>query len=413
MRLEDVNLYDLDRWEQGVPHDMFAVLRKEAPIYWQPEPKGGRGFWAVTKYADVVHISKHPRLFSSYRGGTNIFDIPEEDLHITRNLMLNMDPPQHTKYRRLVSQGFSPRRVAALEAHIRELTTRILDQVAPRGECDFVTEIAAELPLQVIAELIGIPQEDRHLIFDWSNKLVGFDDPEFREDPNNMEEGKRVAAEMWAYAHQLAERRKREPGDDFVSKLMHAEVEGRRLSELEFDAFFMLLSVAGNETTRNLISGGMLALIEHPEQKQKLLAHPELLPTAVEEMLRWVTPVICFRRTATADTEIRGQKIREGDKVVMFYISANRDEEVFANPDQFDVARSPNEHIAFGIGEHYCLGANLARLEIRIMFEEILRRFPDMELAGPPRRLRSNFLSGIKSMPVRFTPERRRTAATH
>lgn len=412
MRLEDVDLYDLDRWEQAVPHDMFALLRREAPVFWHREPRGGRGFWAVTKYADVVHISKNPRLFSSYRGGTNIFDIPEEDLAITRNLMLNMDPPQHTKYRRLVSQGFSPRRVAALEPHIREVTTRILDRVAPRGECDFVTEISAELPLQVIAELMGVPQEDRQMIFDWSNKLVGFDDPEFRENPASMEEGKRVAAEMWAYAHQLAERRKREPGNDLVSALMHAEVDGRRLTEMEFDSFFLLLAVAGNETTRNLISGGMLALIEHPDQKRKLLDHPELLPTAVEEMLRWVSPVISFRRTATADTELRGQKIREGDKVVMFYISANRDEEVFPNADRFDVTRSPNEHIAFGIGEHYCLGANLARLEIRVMFEELLRRMPDLELAGPPRRLRSNFLSGIKSMPVRFSPEPARRVAS-
>lgn len=410
MRLEEVNLYDLDRWEQAVPHEMFAVLRKQAPVFWHPEPKGGRGFWAITKYADVVHVSKNPRLFSSYRGGTNIFDLPESDLSTTRLLMLNMDPPQHTKYRRLVSQGFSPRRVASLEPHIRELCTRILDHVAPRGECDFVTEVAAELPLQVIAELMGIPHEDRHLVFDWSNRLVGFDDPEFREDPSNMEEGKKVAAEMWAYAHQLAAERKRQPGNDLVSTLLHAEVDGRTLSEMEFDSFFLLLAVAGNETTRNLISGGMLALLEHPDQKEKLLSHPELLPTAVEEMLRWVTPVVCFRRTATADTEIRGQKIREGEKVVIFYISANRDEEVFPHADRFDVARFPNEHIAFGIGEHYCLGANLARLEIRIMFEELLRRMPDMELAGPVRRLRSNFLSGIKSMPVRFRPERSRAA---
>ena len=410
MRLEEVNLYDLDRWEQAVPHDMFAVLRKEAPVFWHPEPKGGRGFWAITKYVDVVHVSKNPRLFSSYRGGTNIFDLPESDLSTTRLLMLNMDPPQHTKYRRLVSRGFSPRRIASLEPHIRELCTRILDQVAPRGECDFVTEVAAELPLQVIAELIGKPQEDRHKVFDWSNRLVGFDDPEFREDPSNMEEGKKVATEMWAYAHQLAAERKRQPGNDLVSTLLHAEVDGRSLSEMEFDSFFLLLAVAGNETTRNLISGGMLALLEHPDQKAKLLAQPELLPTAVEEMLRWVTPVVCFRRTATADTEIRGQKIREGEKVVIFYISANRDEEVFPEAERFDVARFPNEHIAFGIGEHYCLGANLARLEIRIMFEELLRRMPDMELAGPVRRLRSNFLSGIKSMPVRFRPERSRAA---
>lgn len=408
MKLEEVNLYDLDTWEQRVPHDMFALLRQQAPVFWQKEPQGGPGFWAVTKYADVVHVSKHPKLFSSWRGGTNIFDLPQEELGQVRMMLVNMDPPQHTKYRRLVSHGFTPRRIAELEPHVRDLARRIIDRVATKGQCDFVTEIAAELPLQVIAELLGIPQEDRHLVFDWSNRLIGFDDPEFQ---TSMEDGKRAAAEMWAYAHTLAEKRKRDPQNDLISRLLHAEVDGERLSELEFDFFFLLLAVAGNETTRNLISGGMLALFEHPEQKERLLAHPELMPTAVEEMLRWVSPVICFRRTATADTELRGQRIREGDKVVIFYISANRDEEVFDHADQFDIARSPNDHIAFGIGEHYCLGANLARMEIRVMFEEILSRLPDMELAGPPRRLRSNFISGIKSMPVRFTPERRRVAA--
>ncbi len=408
MRLEDVDLCNLDVWEQRVPHEMFAVLRREAPVFWHKEPKGGPGFWAITKHADVVHVSKQPKIFSSWRGGTNIFDLPQPELDQTRLMLVNMDPPQHTKYRRLVSQGFTPRQVARLEPHIRELASQIIDRVAPKGECDFVTEVAAELPLLVIAELMGVPVEDRRLIFDLSNRLIGFDDPEFQ---TSMEDGKQAAAEMWAYAQELAERRRQEPHNDLVSQLLNAEVDGERLTEMEFNFFFLLLAVAGNETTRNLISGGMLALFEHPDQKEKLLAHPELLPTAVEEMLRWISPVICFRRTATQDTELRGQKIREGDKVVMFYISANRDEEVFERADQFDITRSPNEHLAFGIGEHYCLGSNLARLEIRIMFEEILRRLPDIELAGQPRRLRSNFISGIKSMPVRFTPERRRAVA--
>ncbi len=408
MRLEDVDLCNLDVWEQRVPHEMFAVLRREAPVFWHKEPKGGPGFWAITKHADVVHVSKQPKIFSSWRGGTNIFDLPQPELDQTRLMLVNMDPPQHTKYRRLVSQGFTPRQVARLEPHIRELASQIIDRVAPKGECDFVTEVAAELPLLVIAELMGVPVEDRRLIFDLSNRLIGFDDPEFQ---TSMEDGKQAAAEMWAYAQELAERRRREPHNDLVSQLLNAEVDGERLTEMEFNFFFLLLAVAGNETTRNLISGGMLALFEHPDQKEKLLSHPELLPTAVEEMLRWISPVICFRRTATQDTELRGQKIREGDKVVMFYISANRDEEVFERADQFDITRSPNEHLAFGIGEHYCLGSNLARLEIRIMFEEILRRLPDIELAGQPRRLRSNFISGIKSMPVRFTPERRRAVA--
>ena len=268
---------------------------------------------------------------------------------------------------------------------------------------DFVAEIAAELPLQAIAELMGIALADRHLVFNWSNRLIGFDDPEFQA---SWDEAKLAAAEMYMYANQLAAERRDRPGDDLVSVLMNAEVEGERITELEFDLFFVLLAVAGNETTRNLISGGMLALLEHPAERAKLIADPSKIPTGIEELLRWVSPVMHFRRTAMRDTEIRGQKIREGDKVVIYYISANRDEEIFPDPYRFDVERTPNDHLAFGIGEHFCLGSNLARLEIRVIFEELLRRLPDIALAGPVARLRSNFINGIKHMPVRFTPER-------
>jgi cholest-4-en-3-one 26-monooxygenase len=270
--------------------------------------------------------------------------------------------------------------------------------VAKRGSFDFVTEIAAELPLLVIAELLGVPAEDRHKVFEWSNSLVGFDDPEYN---TSMETGKIASAQMWAYANQLALERKEHPLGDLVSVLMEAEVDGDRLTEMEFDSFFLLLAVAGNETTRNLISGGMRALIEHPDQRARVLADPTLLPSTIEEMLRWVSPLIHFRRTATRDVEMHGKTIREGDKVVIFYPSANNDERVFVNPHTFDVSRSPNDHLAFGIGEHFCLGANLARLEIRLIFEEMLKRLPDLELAGPVRRLRSNFLNGIKAMPVK------------
>jgi cholest-4-en-3-one 26-monooxygenase len=246
-----------------------------------------------------------------------------------------------------------------------------------------------------------VPLEDRHKVFEWSNRLIGFDDPEFG---NTAEVGKQAAMEMWLYANELAEQRKKDPRDDLVSALMMGEVDGEKLSEVDFDSFFLLLAVAGNETTRNLISGGMRALIEHPAEWKRLKENPALLNTAVEEMLRWVSPVNHFRRTVTRDTEIRGQKLREGDKVIMWYPSANRDEDFFPNPTSFDVGRSPNNHLAFGIGEHFCLGANLARLEIRAIFEEVIRRMPDIELAGPVRRLRSNFINGIKEMPVRFTP---------
>jgi cholest-4-en-3-one 26-monooxygenase len=288
--------------------------------------------------------------------------------------------------------------VTQLEPHVREICRDLIDRVVERESFDFVTEVAAELPLLVIAELLGVPAEDRHKVFEWSNSLVGFDDPEYH---TSLETGKIASAQMWAYANQLANQRKEHPLGDLVSVLMQAEVDGDRLSEMEFDSFFLLLAVAGNETTRNLISGGMRALIEHPEERARLVADPTLLTTGIEELLRWVSPLIHFRRTATRDVEMHGQTIREGDKVVIFYPSANMDERVFVNPHTFDVSRKPNDHLAFGIGEHFCLGANLARLEIRLIFEEMLRRIPDLEFAGPVRRLRSNFINGIKAMPVR------------
>ena len=350
----------------------------------------------------MVRVSKDPLGFSSARG-TNIEDLTEESLSQVQMMMLNMDPPQHQQFRRLVSVGFTPRMIRALEPRIRETASSIIDRVARRGQCDFVEEVAAELPLQVIAELMGIPLEDRHKVFAWSNRLIGFDDPEFS---GSREDGTLAAMEMWAYATALAESRRDRAGTDLVTTLINAEIDGEKLSGTEFEAFFLLLAVAGNETTRNLISGGMLALIEHPEARARLVVEPALIPSAVEEMLRFVTPVMHFRRTATRATEIRGQRIEAGDKLVMYYVSANRDEEVFTDPDSFDVTRSPNDHLTFGVGEHFCLGASLARLEIRVMFEEILKRLPDIELAGPVRRLRSNFINGFKEIPVRFTPEK-------
>jgi cholest-4-en-3-one 26-monooxygenase len=399
----NVDVYDLDTYERGVPHDAYRVLRAEAPVHWNPEPDGV-GFWAVTKHADIVAISKDPQTYSSWRGGTNIKDYPPDSLEVIRMLMVNMDPPQHNKFRRLTSTGFTPRMIARMEESIRRAAKEIVDEVGPLGSCDFVTRIAAELPLIIICDIMGVPQSDRHLVFDWSNRLIGFDDPEFQ---TSLEDAQLAASELWAYANQLAEERKaagNPEAKDIVSVLLNAEVDGEHLDEMEFDAFFLLLAVAGNETTRNLISGGMLALIEHPAQRARLLADPTLIDSAVEEMLRWVTPVIHFRRTATKDTVLHGVPIKENDKVVLYYASANRDEDVFTDPMSFDVGRTPNDHIAFGIGQHSCLGLNLARLEIKAMFQELLARMPDIELDGPVRRLRSNFINGIKSMPVRFTP---------
>ena len=365
------------------------------------EPEDGTGFWGITRYDDVVDISRNPTLFSSYRGGSNIKDYPPDDLSKIRMLMVNMDPPQHVKFRKLVSTGFTPRMVQALEGTIQKTVDDIVDRVIEWGECDFVREIAAELPLQVIAEMLGIPQEERQVIFDLSNRLIGFDDPEFQ---TSLEDAQLASAEMWMYANNLASGRRGQPGTDLITVLMNAEIDGEHLTDMEFDSFFLLLSVAGNETTRNLISGGMRALLANRDQWERLKANPDHLDTAVEEMLRWVSPLIHFRRTATADTVVRGQEIKEGDKVVLYYPSANRDEEVFENPQVFDVGRMPNEHLSFGVGEHFCLGASLARLEIRWMFKALIERMPDIEINGETRRLRSNFINGIKEMPVRYTP---------
>ena len=347
-----------------------------------------------------MRISRDHRTFSSGVGGVFLFDNTEEDLSNLQLMMVNMDPPRHTKLRMLVNKGFTPRVMTQLEPHVREICRKIVDTTTEQGAGDFVTRVAAELPLQVIAELLGIPHDERQMVFDWSNRLIGFDDPEFN---TTVEDSKLAAMEMYAYANQLALGHKERPADDIVNILMNAEVDGERLTELEFDLFFLLLAVAGNETTRNLISGGMLQLIQNEGTWRELRENPAQLPSAVEEMLRTVSPVMHFRRTATHDVEIRGQKIREGDKVVMWYISANRDEAVFPDPDRFDIGRTPNDHLAFGLGQHFCLGANLARLEIRIMFEELLRRWSGVELAGNVRRLRSCFINGIKEMPVRFT----------
>jgi cholest-4-en-3-one 26-monooxygenase len=400
MSLSDVHLDDPDGFREGVPHHWLRLLRAEAPVYFHPE-RNGPGFWCITKYADVERVSKDPAAFSSARGGTNIHTPPEAALERVRAIMLNMDPPLHVKLRRLVRHGFTPTMAHKQEAHIRDLARTIVDQVAARGECEFVTEVAAELPLRVICEMMGVPPEDRHAIFDLTNRLIGFDDPEFH---TSEEDGEIAATEIFLYANKLAALYQDSPAENLTSVLAHGEVDGEKLTELEFCSFFLLLVVAGNETTRTVTSNGMRLLIEHPEAFRRLAEKPSRVGPAVDEILRYEPAVICFRRTATRDVELRGQKIRAGDKVVMWYPSANRDEEVFLDPDRFDVERSPNDHLAFGIGEHFCLGANLAKLELRILFEEIVRRIRTPELAGPVRRLRSNFINGVKEMRIRFAP---------
>jgi len=392
VQITDVDLSDRRTFLDGPPLEYFAYLRREHPVAWfDHEEPDGPGYWIVTKWDDIMAVERDPETFSSNLGGTMI----EPLANGVELMMLNQDPPRHTRLKLLVSRMFTPKHIRSIERSIRVAAKDIVDGVVGKGSIDLVTEVSAEMPLIVIAELMGIPSEDRGKVFDWSNRMVGAEDPEYGVNPEM------AGMELYAYAEELARRRLADPQEDIVTALLTGEVDGERLDPLEFNLFFMLLAVAGNETTRNLITGGMLALIEHPEQRTRLLADPSLLPSAVEEMLRWVSPVNYFRRTATRDAEIRGVPIRAGEKVTLWYPSANRDEDQFPDPDAFDVGRTPNEHVAFGgRGPHHCLGANLARLEILVMFEELLWRIPDMELAGPVERLQMNLINGIKHMPV-------------
>jgi cholest-4-en-3-one 26-monooxygenase len=400
--LADIDLYNLDQYVEAVPHDQMKRLRNEAPIFRHPDPDREDGFWALTAHADVVFVSRNPELFSSHEKTAMINEFPQEQIDQQRMFMLNQDPPDHTKLRSLVNRGFTPRMIARLEERIQQTCDDIVGIALAKGEGDFVTLCAAELPLIVIAELMGVPLEDRHKVFDWSNRMVGGEDPEYGVTD---EQRLGAAAEMWAYASALAAEKRKEIKDDIVSKLITPDEAGNVLSELEFDLFFMLLAVAGNETTRNAISGGMQALIEHPEQWEKLKADPGLIPTAADEIVRWVTPVNMFRRTAMQDVEVGGVQIKQGDKVVIYYNSANRDESVFTDPDTFDIAREPNPHVGFGGGgPHFCLGRHLAKLELECLFRSLLQQVDHVELIMGPRRLRSNFINGIKEMTVKFVP---------
>jgi cholest-4-en-3-one 26-monooxygenase len=400
-----IDLLDPYRFVRGEHHAMFTRLRAEDPVHWHPYPRGGdgAGFWNIVKHADLVDVNRDTGLFSSEAGGTSIWDHDDAEMMTdTRGvMMINMDPPKHTRYRLLVNKGFTPRMIGLLEQYLRHRSTVIVDHVIERGEADFVAEIASELPLQAIAEIMGVPQEDRRLMFQWSNALIGADDPEYAAGDTND-----TVTELYLYVNNLAAQRRGDPRDDIVTKLLNAEVEGDRLSELEFDMFMLLLTVAGNETTRNATAHGMYALLTHPEQLAALRDDLDtMMPAAVDEVLRWGSPVLHFRRTAAADTEIRGREMKAGDKVVMWHISANRDEEVFTDPFTFDITRSPNPHVAFGGGgPHFCLGANLARMELRLILTELLTRIPDLQLAGEPQYLVSNFIGGIKHLPVTWTP---------
>jgi len=395
----DINLLDSTVFAERVPHEWFAFLRKNAPVWWHEE-EDGPGFWAVTSLPEATQVNRDYEHFSSARKATYLWELAEDDLAQQQLVMLNMDPPLHTRYRRLVNKGFTPRMVNQLHERIHVATDNIIDQVIERGSADFVTDIAAELPLVVIAELLGVPNEDRHRMFDWSNRMIGNEDPEYQ---SAGEMAQMASMELYAYASELFAAKRVDPHDDLMSVLTQVDIDGEQLSSFELELFFLLLTVAGNETTRNLISGAMATFFEHPDQWDMLRADRSLLPDAVEEMLRFVTPVMNFRRQSTSAFELGGQTIEADSKVVFFHISANRDENVFASPQTFDITRNPNPHMAFGAGgPHFCLGANLARMEIRVMFEHLLDRMPDMELSGKVERLQSAFISGVKHIPITF-----------
>ena len=401
----DVDLGNPDLYVSGVPHEVFTWLRREDPVHWNPVTNG-RGFWSMTKYDDIVAISKNPEVFSSARehGGHRIYD---ENIVGTAGMgaeetdapFISMDPPEHNRYRRMIAPGFGPSRLKALEGQIHDRVCNILDRLGARKECEFVTEVAAELPIQVLAELLGIPQADRLKLFDWSNSMIAEDDPELRKGPEETAADVRAMIE---YSGRLWEERVANPGPDLISMLIHPDADGEVMSKERYLGTFILLVAAGNETTRNSISGGLITLARFPEQRQRLADNPALYGTAAAEIIRYVSPIMHMRRTAIADSVLRSKTIRRGDKVIMWYVSANRDEQIFTNPFGFDLTRAEATQLGFGVGQHFCLGARLAELQLRIFFTEFLRRYPNAEPSGPIRRMRSNFVAGIKEMPVRL-----------
>jgi cytochrome P450/nitrite reductase/ring-hydroxylating ferredoxin subunit len=412
LALDDVDLTDLDAWERSVPHDWLALLRRDAPVYWQPETEGS-GFWALTRYEDVVRVAKEWEMFSSELGGTSLQDLTPEELAARRS-MIDTDPPPHTRMRALVNKGFTPRVVNAYEERIRGLARQIIDRAVEHGAFDWVESVAAELPMWVFSEIMGLPLRDRRLIIELGDKLLGNTDPEVvgeeyvaeraLKDPalRKLPFSSPFALDLIEYGRELGEARRHDPRDDITTKLVEAELDGSRLSEQEFGTMFILLTTAGNETTRHTISLGLVDLLTHPEELERLVADPTLAATAADELLRRAHPVHHFRRTATKDVVLHGRRIARGDKVTIWYAAANYDDRQFPDPYRLDIGRTPNKHVTFGLGgPHFCLGAHLAKLEIRVWLEEMLPYLSRLELAGDPVRLRSNFFNGVKRLPVR------------
>ncbi len=394
---------DPDLYAERVPIPEFAHLRRTAPVWWNPQPRGisgfdDEGYWVVTRHADVMAVSRASDVFSSWENTAIVRfnqNMTRDQIELQRFVMLNIDPPQHTKLRSIVARGFTPRAINNLREALSARAERIVQTAKTSGTGDFVTDVASELPLQAIAELLGVPQDDRRKIFDWSNEMIGYDDPDYQVAPLA------AAMEILGYSMNLAEERRACPMDDIVTKLVHAELDDGQLTPDEFGFFVILLAVAGNETTRNATSHGMLAFFDHPDQWE--LFKSERPKTAADEIVRWATPVVAFQRTALVDTTLGGQEIKAGQRVGLFYSSANHDEAVFDHPERFDIRRSPNPHLGFGgSGAHFCLGANLARLEIDLIFNAIADHMPDIRMAGTPRRLRSGWLNGVKELPVHY-----------
>lgn len=403
--LDTIDIIHPDTFQQhGYPHEAWTLLRKEAPVYWFDRTEG-EPFWAITKYEDIVHVGRNPELFIS---GPRIViptrPVTEQNFEPPKTL-IQLDPPKHGKYRKLIMKRFTPRALRRIHGDIERIAKKIVDDLlaeGDEGECDFVEKVSAPLPIAVIAWLLGVPEADWNKLFDWTNRMIGAEDPDFQTADSSDETARAAMMELFDYFTHLVEEKKRNPADDLVTLFAHAEVDGEPLPWIDVLSWCLIIVVAGNETTRNATTGGMLTLIEHQDQLRRIQQDPSLLKSGIEEILRWTSPIIHFARTATRDTEIRGVKIREGDRLALFYPSANRDEEVFEDPFVFRVDRSPNHHLAFGVGEHYCAGAHVARLELEMAYKHLLPRLKEVELAGEPVRLRSNLVGGLKHLPIRY-----------
>jgi len=402
--MELPDLGNPDFYLDGFPHDLFRRLRREQPVAWCDEPpsvdfEGGPGFWVLTRHADVTFAGKSPQVFSSYEGGTFIRDMDKRLLSEARRALLNTDPPEHSRLRKIVSRAFTPRMVQTMAASMEEHAEAVVHDLGDGGEMDLVDRFSAELPVRVLADILGMPSEDRRKLYDWTNIMVG-GGPAAGEDPTAF-----VTAflELFAYAAELTKEKRAKPTDDVWSMVVNAEVDGERLSDDDLNRFFQLLVIACNETTRNLLTGSILHLAAHPDQLRALRSDRELLGPAIEEVLRFHSPVTQFRRTALEDVELSGTKIRAGDKVVLCYASANRDEDVFPHADKFDITREENPHVAFGAGQHFCLGNGVARLEAKVILPKLFARFPVIEVTGQPVRQRANFVNGITELPVHLS----------